>query len=191
MSAKMDVTWIPCSSHKIQLCINKALDRTPPAKAVIGKCQNISTFFRGCSAAMAALGKAQERLQLLNPNGSALKLLAIVPTRWNSYYDMAERVLKICDAISQAHNNMPSATKAEQSKCEELGRLLLSDNMRSRVFGKSSGSWNRQPPSRTGLEGQATQLFHKSLLESTACSQRSTRSLRQKQEDCMEIWRHP
>jgi len=60
LSTSRNIAWIPCSSHKIQLCINKALDHTAPAKAVIDKCHNISTFFRNCSTAMMALSKELE-----------------------------------------------------------------------------------------------------------------------------------
>lgn len=124
LSDKMNFAWIPCSSHKIQLCINKALERTPPAKLVIDKCHSISTFFRNCSTAMTALSMELERLHLPKD----LKLLTVVPTHWNSFFDMASRVLRIIDAIPLAHNNMPSATSMDQSKCRELGELLLNNN---------------------------------------------------------------
>ncbi|KAF9947973.1 hypothetical protein BGZ65_008401 [Modicella reniformis] len=56
-SRHITIEWIPCSAHKIQLCINKAMSKTPAAKVLFDKCQKISTLFKNSGAAMKLLNK--------------------------------------------------------------------------------------------------------------------------------------
>jgi hypothetical protein len=115
--------WLPCSSHKIQLCINKALDSSPGAKEVIEKCHKISTFFRKNPNAMSTLNMQQDKLF-----GRRCKLLSVAVTRWNSQYDMALRVLRIIDAINTTFSMLDKGPRSEKAK---IADLPLSDQEKS------------------------------------------------------------
>lgn len=117
--------WLPCTAHKIQLCINKGLDAAPEAMAVIDKCHRLSTFFRNSTVAQDVLKKVQGNLQL-----DPVKLLAVTKVRWNSYYDMAARVLRIANAIPESYQIMMDGSKDQKAKGRELGNLLLDDQER-------------------------------------------------------------
>lgn len=96
-----EVNWIPCASYKIQLCINKALDKTPDAQALIDRCYKISTFYRGGGFSTDLLMKHQRRLY-----DKSFKLLSMNATRWNSRYTMAARVLRVLGAIVECHKEL-------------------------------------------------------------------------------------
>jgi hypothetical protein len=51
LEKKMDSYWLPCTSHLIQGCINKAWDQTSTFAKITSKCQWISNFFNGNSNA--------------------------------------------------------------------------------------------------------------------------------------------
>ncbi|KAG0195101.1 hypothetical protein BGX28_002297, partial [Mortierella sp. GBA30] len=115
-----NISWIPCSSHKMQLCINKALSRTPTAQALVDKCHSISTSSRNSIAAMDILNQEQDKLQKRQH-----KLLSINATRWYSHFDMAARVLELADAITAAHCSMMRGSRDEKAKGVELGQFSL------------------------------------------------------------------
>ncbi|KAF9905202.1 hypothetical protein BX616_001068, partial [Lobosporangium transversale] len=71
---KKSITWLPCFSHVIQLCINKALERSSGAKAVMEKCQKISTFFRSSSLAMDLLNNQRSKTAYNECHAMELKI---------------------------------------------------------------------------------------------------------------------
>lgn len=118
--------WIPCASHKIQLCINKALDSTPDAQAVIDRCHKISTFYRGGGFSTDLLVKHQRRLY-----DKSSKLKSMNATRWNSRYMMAARVLKVSGAIVECHKELESTNhlKGAAGKVTLESLLLTKDHV--------------------------------------------------------------
>jgi len=117
-----NIHWIPCASHRIQLCINKGVERTPAAKAIVEKCRSTSTLFRNSSVAMDINNRLQDRML-----GKRCKFLTTNVTRWNSEYDMASRVLLLKDTIRESHNSLVSGSREAKAKGAELGRYLLDE----------------------------------------------------------------
>jgi hypothetical protein len=44
---RLGAHWIPCTSHLLQGCVNKAWDKTPAFAVIAKKCIWISNFFNG------------------------------------------------------------------------------------------------------------------------------------------------
>lgn len=122
-SERKGVSWIPCSSHKIQLCINKAIAETQSAKEIFDKSHKLSIFLRGGGVVTAAFNLAQTRLY-----GKAYKTLTTNVTRWNSHYTMAARLLQVIDAVSPTLTKLQGGSPDEKSKARELQKLMLSDS---------------------------------------------------------------
>lgn len=81
---------IPCFAHSINLCVQAALT---PLSETLGKVKSIVEFFKS-SHAQFKLHEMQKQLGL-----AQLKLKQDVPTRWNSTYDMLQRLLSAKDAV--------------------------------------------------------------------------------------------
>ena len=80
---------LPCSAHKLQLCVLaglniSAIDRLTAAV------KKIVAHFRHSVVATVALKEKQEQMNI-----SAKKLINSCATRWNSTYEMLERILKL------------------------------------------------------------------------------------------------
>lgn len=118
------ISWLPCSSHKLQLCVYKALSECKGAKMLIDKCHKLSTFFRTTSNAMNILNEEQDKLYK-----SRLKLLSTTVTRWNSQYEMARRVYQINTAINATIDRLKSGAIPDGGlRAKDLGSLPLSDS---------------------------------------------------------------
>jgi len=115
--------WLPCSSHQMQLCINKALEAAPSASLLIGRCQKISNIFRNFRAADEALKAAMKSLQ-----HKPLKMQTATVTRWNSKYYMAKRVSDLMPAVDIAFRCLSLGTTTEERRrTSELRPLLFSE----------------------------------------------------------------
>ena len=115
------ISWIPCASHKIQLCINNALKRQSSVFAVFQKCKDISAVFAESSAAMDMLNAQQRRLF----EGKELKLLTFNKTRWNSWFTMSARVHKLMPAISASLHDLENGPRDLKGKAKELREVIL------------------------------------------------------------------
>ncbi|CAH2104141.1 unnamed protein product [Euphydryas editha] len=82
---------IPCFAHSINLFVQAAL--TPLSETLV-KVKSIIEFFKRSSHAQHKLREMQQQLTL-----GELKLKQDVPTRWNSTYDMLQRLLSAKDAV--------------------------------------------------------------------------------------------
>lgn len=77
-----------CAAHTMQLAISKGLDITE-INLFCQKARKMVGHFRHSNIAWEALKENQENLKM-----PVLKLIQSVPTRWNSTFDMLERLLK-------------------------------------------------------------------------------------------------
>lgn len=117
-----DTAWIPCASHKIQLCINDAIKGTPTVSAVFGKCQLITALFSKSTIASEALDDQQT-----GRGKTPIKLKKMNTTRWNSKYLMGESVDLISDEIAGAAVRLLKGTKAQVEQGEALTKILLNN----------------------------------------------------------------
>ena len=89
--AMVDIlSWkcLGCFGHTINLCVKAGLKQRQVETAV-ARCSRLVTFFRKSSRAAHILQTKQEALE--KPKH---KLIQEVDTRWNSTYDMVERVME-------------------------------------------------------------------------------------------------
>lgn len=83
---------IPCFAHSLNLCVQKALAHISPTMV---KVKGIVEYFKRSPPAQHKLKELQQQLGL-----PALKLKQECPTRWNSSYEMLQRLIKTKDAES-------------------------------------------------------------------------------------------
>ncbi|XP_050547873.1 zinc finger BED domain-containing protein 4-like [Daktulosphaira vitifoliae] len=89
---KCDWRRISCFAHSVNLVVQNSLEIIEP---VITKIKNIVSYFKRSSHALAKLEEYQKQT-----GSPILKLKQDCPTRWNSCYDMLERVLKLREPIT-------------------------------------------------------------------------------------------
>ncbi|GJJ75808.1 hypothetical protein EMPS_08166 [Entomortierella parvispora] len=118
------IAWIPCASHKIQLCINNALKRQSSVFAIFQKCKDISAVFAESSAATDILNSQQKR----HFDGKQWNLLTFNKTRWNSWFTMSARVHKLLPAITASLCDLESGTRDLKMKANELREVMLCDD---------------------------------------------------------------
>ena len=81
-------TSLGCFGHAINLCVRAGLNH-PQVRTAIAHCSRLVTFFRKSAQSSHVLSKKQEAL-----NTPQHKLCRDVVTRWNSTYDMVDRVME-------------------------------------------------------------------------------------------------
>ena len=86
---------IPCAAHTLQLCVKKALKLAPVAPCVKGLRALLLAFKH--SKELRTLLKDQQGI--MRRGKQPLQLITIVPTRWNSVYAAAERVIELQDCL--------------------------------------------------------------------------------------------
>ncbi|XP_046744289.1 E3 SUMO-protein ligase ZBED1-like [Diprion similis] len=89
---------IGCIGHTLNLIVTQAVAASPALETVIQKVKSIVTFFKNSVTA----SDNSKKMQLVNgkTEGTLLKLIQDVETRWNSKYQMMERFVALADLIS-------------------------------------------------------------------------------------------
>lgn len=124
-----NINWQPCAAHLMQLCVNSGLENVPEVKTLIDKCQDISVFFRNTSAAKRVLVAAQNSI---NPAAPTVTFLIHCRTRWNSKYDMANRVARLLPAIDIAMARLTEPTAPAELReiaPKAAAKTLLADEI--------------------------------------------------------------
>lgn len=88
-------THVGCFLHTLQLCINAAIKTCPDLIEIIRKGKKIAAFFHRSPKASKTLNNAQVSLKL-----PLHKLIQECPTRWNSSFDMMERLVEQKEPIT-------------------------------------------------------------------------------------------
>lgn len=124
-----------CYGHRINLVVKNALE-VPEVSRIIGKTRKLVTVFHQSTSLNDSLLEKQTVIFSHNPSVIGHKLIQDVPTRWNSCFDMLERVNEQNPAIlavasddkltKHASNSVKtySLTFEEQTIVEELIEVL-------------------------------------------------------------------
>ncbi|XP_017477134.1 PREDICTED: zinc finger BED domain-containing protein 1-like [Rhagoletis zephyria] len=120
----LKIAHLPCVAHTLNLAVHDALMLKAEdgyLKPIITKCKNIVHFFKCSSIATEKLKEAQN-------TPTPLKLIQDMPTRWNSTYNMLERLLTLHDAaaiVLLAIGKAPPPLSADEKNCvREIENLL-------------------------------------------------------------------
>ena len=96
-----ELKWerISCFGHNLNLAVKAALN-VKQVEDIFNKCRKIATYFRKSAVAKNVLSEKQKAL--LPGLNAAKTLIRDIPTRWNSSFDMLERVCELTPAIHAA-----------------------------------------------------------------------------------------
>lgn len=151
-----------CAGHTLQLCLKPAME-LPPVDTLLSRAKKIVTHVHKSYKAQEELTTKQKQLGL-----KTHALVQSVDTRWNSSFDMLQRLNEQVIAVSavlmgsskQKHRDMV-LTSGEQKKSEELCTVLQPLADATKIL---SG---HQYPSLSFLQPIVTGLLDVHLREST------------------------
>ncbi|XP_076301910.1 E3 SUMO-protein ligase ZBED1-like [Lasioglossum baleicum] len=123
---RLNRTWerIPRFAHTLQLVIKDAIKPCSELVTLLTKCRRIVRYFHRSSAANQKL-KREQLAQY--PGRTPLKLIIDCETRWNSQYDMLNRLMNVRRALHTVlcEPRMPDAiTSREWAEIEEYSTCL-------------------------------------------------------------------
>ncbi|XP_015434937.1 PREDICTED: zinc finger BED domain-containing protein 4-like [Dufourea novaeangliae] len=91
------VCSVSCFAHTLNLVVKKSLAAVPDLVAIRQKCRRIVTYFKASCLAKDKLSEMQNAL-----NAPKHKLILEIETRWNSTYEMFNRLIEQKQAITSA-----------------------------------------------------------------------------------------
>ncbi|KAL0973170.1 hypothetical protein UPYG_G00199880 [Umbra pygmaea] len=112
---------VPCFAHNLNLIVTKALDETPVLNEIRQKARKIVGLFRSSC-------KAKDKLVEIQSWSShqALQLIQEVQTRWNSTFDMLQRLYDQREPVAAALSNLNNDTAPLTSLEYEIIQQSLS-----------------------------------------------------------------
>ncbi|XP_065152040.1 zinc finger BED domain-containing protein 4-like [Paramisgurnus dabryanus] len=96
---------VPCFAHTLNLIVKKALDQTPVINEIRQKARKIVGLFRSSCKAKDKLVEMQGLM-----GRPTLKLIQEVDTRWNSTFDMLQRLYDQREPVAAALSNLNNDT---------------------------------------------------------------------------------
>lgn len=116
------VKSLGCFDHTLQLVINDAVKNCPELDQTVHKAKTITTHFKHSSI------NANKLLELERQMGiKELKLKQECPTRWNSRFDMLERLVTVKDAVCAiiaSVKQLPTLSANEWEAAEEYVKIF-------------------------------------------------------------------
>nr|XP_055036967.1 zinc finger BED domain-containing protein 4-like [Misgurnus anguillicaudatus] len=101
----LNLRHVPCFAHNLNLIVKKALDQTPLINDIRQKARKIVGLFRSSCKAKDKLVEMQTLM-----GRPSLKLLQEVDTRWNSTFDMLQRLYEQREPVGAALSGLNSDT---------------------------------------------------------------------------------
>lgn len=156
--------YIPlnCFDHTLQLVVSDAVKHCNELREAILKAKTISTHFKHSSQNMKKLLDLEKQMGL-----PVLKLKQECPTRWNSAYDMLDRLVTVkgaVSAIAASVKKVPSLTASEWEVVDEYVRICKPFKILTAVMGSSTY------PTISMVIPELNKLKHTLATESVDCS---------------------
>ncbi|XP_051953602.1 zinc finger BED domain-containing protein 4-like [Xyrauchen texanus] len=101
----LNLRHVPCFAHNLNLIVKKALDQTPVINEIRQKARKIVGLFRSSCKAKDKLVEMQSLM-----GRPSLKMIQEVETRWNSTFDMLQRLYEQREPVAAALANLNSDT---------------------------------------------------------------------------------
>ncbi|XP_076283019.1 zinc finger BED domain-containing protein 4-like [Lasioglossum baleicum] len=125
-AVRLSPTWerIPCFAHTLQLTIKDAMKPCTGLASLLQKCRRIVGHFHRSSTANEKL-KMEQTVQY--PERTPLKLIIDCQTRWNSQFDMINRLINVRRALHHVlcEPDMPDLfTAREWTEMEKYSTYL-------------------------------------------------------------------
>jgi len=126
-------TDVSCAAHKLHLCVTGAMGIDKVTNTIISKCVSAASrlvgHFSHSAMASAELEKRQLAMSILGENGQPLKLIQHVRTRWNSVFDMFERLTKLRWPVTAvlSDRNVVKASDAKTMDMKEEYWQIIED----------------------------------------------------------------
>ena len=122
---KSDLQWdsVVCACHKLQNAIKTALSRTGPLlEDIFAKCRKVVGHFKHSNLATEALLKEQRDFGIARPK----KLIQDVATRWNSSYNMLQRLVDLRSPVTAVLSKEKGSKLLLAPKDRAVAESLLS-----------------------------------------------------------------
>ena len=123
----LDATDVPCAAHTLQLSVKKGFESSNQMKTLIGAANRLVGHFKKSSVASKALEAEQRDPQA--PTKPVHRLISSCKTRWNSTYEMMERLVELRWNICAVLSN-PDYTSLSEARTLEMTNAqwtLMSD----------------------------------------------------------------
>ncbi|XP_049302945.1 zinc finger BED domain-containing protein 4-like [Bactrocera dorsalis] len=111
---------IHCFAHTLQLVIKDCQKHTKGIEKLLKKARHITTHFHQSDPARRDFENAQK----VSSDKTPLKLIQSVPTRWNSDYDMLERMKKLQQPLSVALSRSASVTGLSGTDWKRISDII-------------------------------------------------------------------
>lgn len=106
-------TSVNCFDHTLQLAINDAVHHCDELQTTVQKAKSITTHFRHSSKNTKILLDREKQLGM-----QQMKLKQECATRWNSRYDMLQRLVTVKDAVSSVVASVKSVSGLSANEWE-------------------------------------------------------------------------
>ena len=90
----LNVRHVICIAHALNLIVRKSFDDISTFYDIRSKCRKLVTYFRTSTTAKERLAQVQEQM-----GRPVLKMIIEVDTRWNSTFNMLERLYQLREPL--------------------------------------------------------------------------------------------
>jgi len=119
----LNVRHAVCIAHALNLIVRKSFDDISSFNDIRTKCRKLVTYFRTSTTAKERLAQVQEQI-----GRPALKMIIEVDTRWNSTYNMLERLYQLREpvgaALASLKTNITPPTALEYEAVQDALHVL-------------------------------------------------------------------
>ncbi|CAF2036407.1 unnamed protein product [Rotaria magnacalcarata] len=141
---------LPCFIHTLQLCIHDSILSQPSVKEILTLCRGIAGHFNRSAVSFAKLKNIQQQL-----NTAPHKMKQDVPTRWNSSFEMLNRMFeqKVSLATYEAEfSDIAIPTQYQWGIVEKLVHVLAPFEKLTKTCGRREETAARIIPSVLALK---------------------------------------